>query len=97
MTYYDYMRAEERDEKIASSEDMSPIFCDVPDDFPREDTDCGKPAECRCGRCPRHCLCAGDVFDPAKHYHHYKGYDPEHWLDVEPLCLSCHQKEHWNG
>ncbi len=22
--------------------------------------------------------------------HHYKGYDPEHWLDVVWLCVRCH-------
>lgn len=22
--------------------------------------------------------------------HHHKGYHPEHWLDVEWLCPSCH-------
>lgn len=26
----------------------------------------------------------------AAHYHHYLGYAPEHWLDVEPLCNRCH-------
>lgn len=31
---------------------------------------------------------------PADHYHHYLGYAPEHWLDVIPLCLVCHQEEH---
>jgi hypothetical protein len=23
-------------------------------------------------------------------YHHYAGYEPEHWLDVEPVCARCH-------
>lgn len=27
----------------------------------------------------------------AKEYHH-NSYDPEHWLDVIPLCASCHRK-----
>lgn len=31
---------------------------------------------------------------PADHYHHYLGYEPEHWLDVIPLCIDCHQEEH---
>ena len=26
----------------------------------------------------------------AKEYHHYKGYAPEHWLDVIPVCKKCH-------
>lgn len=31
----------------------------------------------------------------AQVYHHYLGYDEEHWLDVRPMCDSCHSKEHW--
>lgn len=30
----------------------------------------------------------------ARHYHHFKGYEPEHWFDIVPLCLVCHTKEH---
>lgn len=26
----------------------------------------------------------------AKQYHHHKGYDIEHWLDVVPMCIPCH-------
>lgn len=26
---------------------------------------------------------------PAEHYHHRSGYEPEHWLDVEPRCSRC--------
>ena len=29
---------------------------------------------------------------PAQQYHHWKGYEPEHWLDVVPVCTGCHQK-----
>lgn len=29
---------------------------------------------------------------PAEHYHHHKGYAPEHWLDVVPVCIPCHTK-----
>lgn len=28
--------------------------------------------------------------NPAKHYHHHKGYAPELWLDVIPVCRKCH-------
>lgn len=28
--------------------------------------------------------------NPAKQYHHHKGYAPEHWLDVIPVCQKCH-------
>lgn len=27
-------------------------------------------------------------------YHHWS-YAPEHWLDVIPLCQSCHHQIHW--
>lgn len=33
--------------------------------------------KCKCGK-------------TARHYHHYKGYAPKHWLDVIPLCFECH-------
>jgi len=26
----------------------------------------------------------------AAQYHHHKGYAPEHWLDVIPICKKCH-------
>lgn len=26
----------------------------------------------------------------AQEYHHHKGYDDEHWLDVIPVCKKCH-------
>lgn len=30
--------------------------------------------------------------NPAQQYHHWHGYEPEHWLDVIPVCRECHQK-----
>lgn len=30
----------------------------------------------------------------AAHYHHHLGYEPQHWLSVIPLCVSCHRAEH---
>ena len=30
----------------------------------------------------------------AAHYHHHNGYEPEHWLDVVPLCRTCHGIRH---
>jgi hypothetical protein len=28
---------------------------------------------------------------PAEEYHHFNGYTPENWLDVEPMCIQCHR------
>lgn len=30
----------------------------------------------------------------AASYHHHLGYEPGHWFDVIPLCLSCHSIAH---
>lgn len=32
------------------------------------------------------CLCG----NKAKDYHHYKGYEPEYWFDILPICRKCH-------
>lgn len=37
-------------------------------------------------------ICADCGKEQAEEYHHHKGYDKEHWLDVIPLCLPCHVK-----
>lgn len=29
--------------------------------------------------------------EQASEYHHHKGYEQEHWLDVIPVCSSCHR------
>ena len=49
----------------------------------------------RLGQLPSHasCLCL-DCGQPATAYHHYLGYAPEHWLDVQPLCETCHHTRH---
>jgi len=40
-----------------------------------------KPAKTlKCVRCGKQ----------AKHWHHHKGYDKKHWLDVIPVCVPCH-------
>ena len=31
---------------------------------------------------------------PAQEYHHWHGYEPEHWLDVVPACIKCHSNQH---
>lgn len=33
----------------------------------------------------------------ADNYHHYLGYAEKHWLDVIPLCISCHKEAHKKG
>lgn len=43
--------------------------------------DLPRARDCRCSDCGK----------PAKEYHH-KSYKREHWLDVIPLCRSCHYK-----
>ena len=30
----------------------------------------------------------------AKQYHHYLGYLKKHWLDVDPVCIKCHNIIH---
>lgn len=50
------------------------------------------------GRLPRastkRCVKCGCA---AEHYHHHNGYEQEHWLDVVPICSTCHGKEHREG
>lgn len=45
----------------------------------------------RKGKLPRasSCLC-GRCGQPAAHYHHRNGYEKAFWLDVEPVCVECH-------
>lgn len=31
---------------------------------------------------------------PAQQYHHWHGYEPKHWLDVIPVCITCHRNAH---
>lgn len=46
----------------------------------------------KAGQLPRpdslQCSCG----EPAKEYHHWHGYEPEHFLDVIPVCIKCHNK-----
>lgn len=41
-----------------------------------------RPDTLLCHYCPK----------PAQQYHHWHGYEPEHWLDVVSACIPCHQK-----
>lgn len=43
-----------------------------------------RPDTLLCSYCPK----------PAQQYHHHKGYELEHWLDVVPVCLECHRTIH---
>ena len=40
---------------------------------------------------PKTLLCL-DCGVPAQVYDHYLGYDPEHWLDVQPVCIRDNAK-----
>lgn len=46
-----------------------------------------RPDTLLCHYCPK----------PAQEYHHWHGYEPEHWLDVIPVCKPCHVKERIKG
>lgn len=50
----------------------------------------------RQGKLPKPTTLKCNCGNQAKHYHHHKGYEPEHWLDVIPLCIQCHANEHNN-
>lgn len=39
-------------------------------------------------------VCDGCDEAQAAHWHHHKGYNRQSWLDIIPLCLDCHGKEH---
>lgn len=39
-------------------------------------------------------LICGVCGKQAGEYHHHNGYEPEHWLDVMPLCTTCHKRTH---
>ena len=41
-----------------------------------------KPDTAKCRLCP----------EQGQEYHHHRGYEKEHWLDVIPVCTSCHGK-----
>lgn len=43
-----------------------------------------RPDTLQCHYCPKQ----------AQQYHHWHGYEPEHWLDIIPVCTKCHQKCH---
>jgi uncharacterized protein (DUF2132 family) len=38
-----------------------------------------------------------DCGGPAAEYDHYLGYAPEHKLDVQPVCRSCHLTRTWKS
>ena len=45
------------------------------------------------GRLPRpDSLQCHYCFRDAQQYHHWHGYESEHWLDVVPACVECHSK-----
>lgn len=38
-------------------------------------------------------LACANCGNQAAHYHHYLGYEKEHWFDVIPLCRKCHKND----
>jgi hypothetical protein len=47
----------------------------------------GKLSSARSYHC-RYC------WNQAEQYHHHLGYATEHWFDVEPICIKCHNFIH---
>jgi len=46
------------------------------------------------GRLPRpDCFPCYFCQKTSQEYHHHKGYEPEHWLDVVPACIPCHRRK----
>jgi hypothetical protein len=43
---------------------------------------------------PVHTLKCSNCGVKALVYHHHKGYEKEFWLDVIPLCGTCHKESH---
>jgi hypothetical protein len=43
---------------------------------------------------PAKTLLCVDCGAQAQEYHHHNGYEPEHLLDVIPVCRACHGKRH---
>jgi hypothetical protein len=41
---------------------------------------------------PANTLTCQERGNQARDYHHHKGYQPEFWLDVIPLCAKCHRR-----
>lgn len=39
-------------------------------------------------------LKCGGCGNGADHYHHHAGYDKKNWLNVAPLCITCHNLAH---
>lgn len=48
--------------------------------------------EIRIGKIPKPSFYKCKCGKQAEQYHHHKGYAPEHWLDVVPVCKKCHRK-----
>jgi hypothetical protein len=40
------------------------------------------------------CMPCARCVERAAEWHHWAGYEPEHWFDIMPLCIPCHTAEH---
>jgi len=45
-----------------------------------------RPDSLLCHYCPKQ----------AQQYHHWHGYEKEHWFDIVPVCRICHIQQHCN-
>lgn len=63
------------------------------------------PAQCKARNAVNHAIRAGKLppikllecvycGEQAEYYHHWAGYEPEHWFDIIPLCRKCDRKAH---
>lgn len=63
------------------------------------------PLETLAKRAVNHAIEAGYLATPkrlpcfdcgkkAKEYHHHRGYEQAHWLEVQALCRKCHNRRH---
>ena len=63
------------------------------------------PKQCKAVSAVQHAIKIGKLPRPntlqchygpvqANQYHHWHSYEPEHYLDVVPVCIKCHRKIH---
>ena len=43
---------------------------------------------------PSALMCACECGRSAEQYHHFNGYDPEHWFEIDGYTVECHRDLH---